>query len=100
MATLEQQVYDGEKAREVLENDVFKAVFADIDKELTEAWKKSPVRDEAGRQSIYLMQTMLYKVENVLIKTLETGKLAKAELQHKQNVADRLRESLRPYVPF
>ena len=94
MKTLEQKVYDGQRAKEVLENEVFQSVFDDIEKELHESWKSSPVRDEAGREKLFLMTMLLNKVRQSIMVTLETGTLAKAELQHKQTMRDRLNDWL------
>jgi hypothetical protein len=100
METLEQKVYSGEKAREVLDNEAFQWAVDEIDKELTEAWKFSPARDADGRERIFLMQQMLYKMQQALKTTLETGQLAKEELRYKQSLADRAKESLQRFVPF
>jgi len=83
----EQRVYDGDRAREVLENEVFQQVFADLATEITEQWKKSPARDEAGRHELWLMQSLLSKLQAMLQTTLDTGKLARLDLQHQQSLA-------------
>jgi hypothetical protein len=71
--TLEQQIYDGDRAREVLENEAFQQVFADLSKEITEQWTNSPARDEEGREKLWLMLSLLNKLEAMLRTTLETG---------------------------
>ena len=94
MKPLEQRVYDGDLANTVLENPVFQSVFDDIEKELTEAWKSSPNRDVEGRERVFLMMAMLGKIKSCLLTTMETGKLAKEELRHKQTMRDRLNDWL------
>lgn len=89
MKTLEQRMYHGDRAREVLDNEAFQAVFTDIEQELTKAWKTSPQRDADARERIHLALTMLNKVKACLHTTLDTGKLATLDLQHKQSLADR-----------
>lgn len=84
--TLEKQVYDGDRAREVLENEQFEQAFADIEQELIEAWKTSPARDEAGRQELFRLLKSLEKVKSALHTRLETGKLAKLQLQNEQTM--------------
>mgnify|MGYP000299375299 CR=1 FL=1 len=86
---LEQRLYNGDQAKLVLENEVFQQVFADLSTEITEQWKKSPARDEEGRHELWLMQSLLSKLQLMLKTTLETATLAKLELQHKQSLADR-----------
>ena len=74
---IEERIYQGDKAREVLENDAFLWAFESIEKELEESWKSSPARDAEGREKIYLMLQMLYKARAALQTRLETGRLAK-----------------------
>lgn len=85
---IEQRVYDGNRAKEVLENEVFQAVFADIEKEVTESWMNSPARDVEGREKLWQYLTLLKKVKAHLTTTMETGKLAQIDLQHKQTLWD------------
>jgi hypothetical protein len=89
--TPEQRVYEGDRAREVLENEVFQQVFADLATEITEQWKKSPARDEAGRHELWLMQSLLSKLQTMLQTTLDTGKLARLDLEHKRTLAQKAR---------
>lgn len=90
---LQQKVWEANRAKDVLENESFEWAFESIEQELTEAWKKSPARDAAGRESIFLMLQMLGKVKQVLKSRVETGQLSALELQHKQTIADRLKET-------
>ena len=92
MAALETRLYDGEKAREVLENEVFQQVFTDIELELTTAWKSSPQRDSDAREKIHLALSLLTKVKACLQTTLDTGKLARLDLEHRRTLADRAKD--------
>jgi hypothetical protein len=89
MATLEERIYDGNRARECLENEQFNWAFESIEQELTNAWRTSPARDEEGREKIYLSLQMLTKLKAALQSSLETGKLADLDLQHKKTLMDR-----------
>ena len=89
MATLEQRIYDGDQARQVLDNEAFAAAFADIKQELTDQWQSSPARDHEGREKLYQLLKLTDKLEATLRSSLETGKLAKLELKHQQTLADR-----------
>jgi hypothetical protein len=90
MATIEKRIYDGNRAKEILENDVFNQVFEDIEKELYESWKTAPLRDVEGRESIHKYLITLQKVKTHLVTTLETGKLAQLEIEHKRSFRERL----------
>lgn len=95
MATLEERIYDGNRARECLENEQFIRAFESIEQELTNAWRTSPARDEAGREKIYLTLQLLTKLKATLTSSLETGKLAEADRIYQQSLMDRVKESLR-----
>lgn len=92
--TIEQRIYAGDRAREVLENEVFQQVFKDLHTEITEQWKKSPARDEEGRHELWLMQSLLSKLELMLQSTLDSGKLARLDLQHERSLAERAKSAL------
>ena len=87
--TLEQQLYNGDRAREILENEVFQQVFADYRTEITEQWMKSPARDVEGRERLWTFLAHLNKLELMIQSTLDTGKLAMKELEHKRSLAQR-----------
>ena len=89
--TLEQRLYDGDRAREVLENEAFGAAFEAIEKEVIEQWTNSPARDQEGRERLWTYLGLLKKLKAQLTQTLDTGKLAQLELQHRQTVAERAR---------
>lgn len=90
MATIEQRIYAANRAKEVLENEAFQQVFADIENEVIEQWKTSPARDEAGREKLWIYLSMLNKVKKHLESSLESGKLAQLDIEHKQSLAQRL----------
>jgi len=93
--TLEQRLYNGDRAREVLENEEFIAAFEAIEQELLETWKHSPARDPDGREKLWAYLHLLTKVKTQLTQTLETGKLAKLELEHQRTLKERMRDGWR-----
>ncbi|MFZ6653799.1 hypothetical protein [Undibacterium sp. TJN19] len=90
MATLEQRIYDANRAKEVLENEAYIQAFADIENEIIEKWKTTPARDAEGREKLWMYLAMLKKFKSQLDSTLQTGKLAQLEVEHKQNLLQRL----------
>lgn len=90
-SSLEQRLYLGDRAKEILENEAFIAAFESTEKEVIEQWTNSPARDWEGREKLWSYLHLLRKVRTHLQTTLETGTLAKLELQHKQTIADRLK---------
>ena len=90
---LGQRIYNGERAREVLENEAYIQVFADTEQEILTQWKSSPARDQEGREKLWLMLSLLQKLQLNLQATFDTGKLARLELEHKRNLAERVRDA-------
>lgn len=90
MKTIEERIYDGNRAKEVLENPAFVAVFDDIENEVLETWKTSPARDSEGREKLYIYLHLLQKVKARLTSSLDTGKLAVMDLEHKKTLAERI----------
>ena len=91
MSSLDQRLFEGDRAREVLENEAFAAAFDATEKEVIEQWTNSPARDVTGRESLWQYLMILRKVKANLTTTMETGKLAKIELQHRQSLAEKAR---------
>lgn len=87
--TLEQRIYNADRAREVLDNEAYQQVFADAKQEITEQWTKSPARDQEGREKLWLMLSLLNKLETMLQATLDSGKLAKLDLEHEKSLMER-----------
>lgn len=92
--TLEQRLFDGSRAKEVLENEAFTAAFEAIEKEIIEQWMSSPARDVEGREKLWSYLSLLKKVKAQLVSTLESGRLAEIDLQHKQSLWDRARSGI------
>lgn len=84
MATPDQRVYDGDQAKLVLENEAFQQAMADIESEITEQWKQSPARDPEGREKLWQLLKLAGKLRSNLQTRLETGLLARLELDHQQ----------------
>lgn len=94
---LEQRIYDGARAKEVLENEAFAQAFADIEQEYTEAWKNSPANNEAVREKLYLTIRLLNKLKVTLEGAMTDGKMAQADLaflQEKQSLFDRAKSAV------
>src|SRR5689334_3105216 len=89
---IEQRLHDGSRAKEILENEQFQASFAAVEQEIIETWTNSPARDSTGREALWTYLHLLRKVKTHLQTTLETGKLAEIELNHKRNMLDRLKD--------
>ena len=90
MKTLETRIYEGNRAKEVLENSAFISAFDDTEREVIEQWKNSPARDEEGREKLWVYLSLLKKVKAHLSTSLDTGKLAELDMRHKMSLKERL----------
>lgn len=93
--TLEEQVYNADRAKEVLDNEAFQAAVREIQAEIMQQWETSPARDVEGREKLWLMLGLLKKLTTTLETTMAGGRHAMAELRHKQTLAERATAWLR-----
>jgi hypothetical protein len=84
----EAEIRRAEHARALLDDDVLKAAFAEIEAEYLANWAASPVRDAAGREAIWMMVRTLRKVRGHLDAFVDGGKAALISVQ----AQDRARE--------
>lgn len=82
--TPEQQIYDAEQARLVLDNPQFVQAINDIEMEIFQAWQNSPIRDEQGRQEIFRLLKASQKIKAMLQSRLQTGTLAKLQMEQER----------------
>jgi len=93
----EQRIYDGNRAREVLENEAYIKAFNDLRAEITDKWQNSPSRDSQGRETLYLMLGLTNKIEGLLKDSMMSGKQAMLDLEHKRTLAERARDWIPSY---
>jgi hypothetical protein len=86
---ISERIYNGNRAKEVLENESFQWAIDSIKNEVTEQWKQSPVRDLEGREKLWMMLQLANKLESVLKTSLETGTLAQLDLKHQRTLQER-----------
>lgn len=93
--TPDQELHRAGRAQEVLENEVYVEAFEQIRQEIEQQWKTSPARDVEGRERLWLMQALMTKLQTCLESTMQGGKVAAAELRHKQTLRERASDWLR-----
>lgn len=77
--TPEQEIVRANHAQDALNNPLISEALSHYEKELTEAWKTSPLRDVEGRERLRLMLAAHQAFASYLQTTIETGKLAKVQ---------------------
>ena len=75
MSTLEQRLYLGDRAKEVIENEVFVDAFTQIQNEVIEQWTNSPARDAEGRERLWTYLQMLKRLQAQLQQTRVRDKI-------------------------
>lgn len=71
----------GSWAHELRENQLLHEALTAWEKEITEAWKTSPLRDAEGRERLRLMLEASAKFKAFISQTIETAELAKVPTQ-------------------
>jgi hypothetical protein len=77
---LETAIARGARAKELLESELLKAVFAQIEADYIEGWRRTSARDTDARERLWLAVQVLGLVKDHLVIVANDGKLAQAEL--------------------
>ena len=88
--TPEERIYQGNRAKEVLDNEIFRQAFEQIEQDIIDQWKNSPARAEGDREKLWTYLQLLNKLKANLSSTMETGKLASLEMAHKSGWLKRM----------
>lgn len=74
------EVERGQRANDLLENEIFKEALDTVESSLVEQWKHSDVFDVELQQRLRLMFALLSNFNKAITKIIETGQLANAQL--------------------
>jgi len=78
---LQKEVSRSEKARQILDNQVFKESIEKLKKLYTDSLFNTGVNENETREKLYLAYHIVQKVEQNIQEVLDTGKLAKKQLE-------------------
>jgi hypothetical protein len=78
--SLEKEQQRGQRAKAIIEDEIFAEAIQKVSAELDLEWINSPVRDTEGREKIYMMKKMLNVLLVQLQSVMETGKLATKQI--------------------
>ena len=76
----DKEIQKGNRAKQILEDEIFAEAVKRISDELDLEWINSPVKDTEGREKIYMMKKMLNVLLVQLRSVMETGKLASKQI--------------------
>lgn len=71
----------GELAADVLENPLYREAFDSVRAGIIHAWETAPIRDKEGQGELKLMLKLLTDVQRNLETTMQTGKMAKIQIE-------------------
>lgn len=77
------------KAQALLENDLLNEAYAQIEKQLVEAWASTPALDSPAREKIWDSVQANRKHRDYLISVFNDGKVASHQLQGLATIAER-----------
>ena len=79
----------GNRARNLLDNDLLTEAFKGLEDSYTAAWRATTIDDISGREKLFLAINIVGKVRDHLTSVVNNGKLAAAELKELSQVAER-----------
>ena len=89
---IEREISRGSQAQELLEHPLMVEALQTLRSRIAEQWESSPARDKEGRESLWTMLKLLGNLEGHLREALETGKLARLQLEQKQSALKQAKE--------
>jgi len=87
--TPEEEVRRAEQSRQALDLPIVKDTLDYMEREIMEAWATCPARDVEGREWLWRQMTATRKFRELLRGTMESGKIAAAQLREKESLAQR-----------
>lgn len=85
--SLEQNIADGYRAKEILEDPIYINSYEAVKAEIIQLWLES--KTPAEREYLHQMLQALDKVQAAMNQLLETGKLSREQLQYQQSLVDK-----------
>jgi len=78
---LQQEVSQSNKARQLLDNPLFKEALDELKKLYAESLFNTGAKEQETREKLWLAYNVVGKVEQHIKEILDTGKLAKKQLE-------------------
>lgn len=78
---LSEEVQRGDMATAVLENPIYAESWESVRNGIIAAWENAPIRDKEGQNELKLMLKVLTDVRKTVEQTMQTGKLARIQIE-------------------
>ena len=82
----------GDLAKQVLENEAYRAAFTDIEQEIFKKWQDA--RNPQDREHLHRLNLALTMLQTTLESTMSRGVLARREMERKVTLRERIGERL------
>jgi hypothetical protein len=82
-ARLQQELTRSQQAQDLIDHPLMKEAFETIRQTYLKEWENSPARDSEAREKIWTYLKQLEAVKGHLLQTIETGKMARIEVERK-----------------
>lgn len=79
-------------ARQVFDQPIVKETLDFMEREIMDAWTTTPIRDTEAREALWRMAVTTRKFRDLLRGTMESGKIAAAEIARKKSALDRAKQ--------
>lgn len=86
---MEADVRRGQRAQEVLDNEIYVEAHAAVDAEIVRLWRDS--RDPKDREQLHALLGLHQKIKTAMEAVMRSGEIAAAELARKRSVSDRFK---------
>lgn len=84
--TPHEEIKRAEQAKLVLENNQFKSAIHEVREGLYRSMNSAPMGDEKTHNRLVIALQLLNQIEKTLVTHLETGKLAKIQIEEKRGL--------------
>ena len=83
-----EQVAKGTRAEQLLGSDVYRDGVKGVRQAIFDTWASSPIRDHEGQHELRLMMKLLDDLEGHIVAMVNTGKLAKAQIEQENKLKE------------
>lgn len=90
----ETDVRRGQRAKEVIENEVYAEAWTVIEQEIISQWRQA--RNADDREQLHQLLLMHGKAKAALETVMRTGEVAQAELKRQQSRAEQMTSAVSP----
>lgn len=84
--SLSDELRRGEQARLLIENELYREAVEKVRQGIIDKWMDAPLRDREGHHELKIMLKLLGELTGYLNMTMETGKLARIQLDSERRM--------------